>query len=238
MTNKEAKQIIEDCSFSTMVDLNLPSGLKWASCNIGANNPTETGLLFQWGRTDGYIYGDVNHKFINGFEGVPVPPSGKTYKNKDVLDLCDDAAYQISKGQFRMPTKEEIDELLEHTHHQWLKVKYANIDVRGTLFTSKKDITKKIFIPAGGLFDGAWNPDIMNVENCYYLTDEINDTGYRSGFIWSSTCFITEDVEPGTMAAYPSAYALHIQPAPGGPHDPWNIPTQIFMGASIRGVCE
>ena len=36
------------------VDLGLPSGLKWAKCNIGATSETDYGLYFQWGATEGY----------------------------------------------------------------------------------------------------------------------------------------------------------------------------------------
>ena len=45
------------------VDLGLPSGTMWATCNVGATKREDKGLLFQWGRVDGYKYGDTNHKF-------------------------------------------------------------------------------------------------------------------------------------------------------------------------------
>ena len=45
------------------VDLGLPSGTMWATCNVGATKPEDYGLLFQFGRVDGYKYGDTNHKF-------------------------------------------------------------------------------------------------------------------------------------------------------------------------------
>ena len=45
------------------VDLGLTSGTMWATCNVGADKPEDEGLLFQWGRVDGYKYGDENHKF-------------------------------------------------------------------------------------------------------------------------------------------------------------------------------
>ena len=44
------------------VDLELPSGTMWATCNVGADKIDDYGLLFQWGRTDGYKYGDKNHQ--------------------------------------------------------------------------------------------------------------------------------------------------------------------------------
>ena len=45
------------------VDLGLPSGTMWATCNVGADKPEDEGLLFQFGRVDGYRFGDANHKF-------------------------------------------------------------------------------------------------------------------------------------------------------------------------------
>ena len=45
------------------VDLGLPSKTMWATCNVGADKPEEYGLLFQFGRVDGYKYGDENHQF-------------------------------------------------------------------------------------------------------------------------------------------------------------------------------
>ena len=69
------------------VDLGLPSGTMWATCNIGADKPEDQGLLFQFGRVDGYRFGDTNHKFkLNkqnkqdiGDEFIPKTASGKLY---------------------------------------------------------------------------------------------------------------------------------------------------------------
>lgn len=52
------------------VDLGLLSGTKWATCNVGADKPEDDGLLFQFGRTDGYAYGDRNNKFSTLDENV------------------------------------------------------------------------------------------------------------------------------------------------------------------------
>ena len=67
------------------VDLGLPSGTMWATCNVGADKPEDQGLLFQFGRVDGYRFGDTNHKFkLNkqnkqetGDEFIPKTASGK-----------------------------------------------------------------------------------------------------------------------------------------------------------------
>ena len=75
------------------VDLGLKSGTMWATCNVGAFKPEDEGLLFQFGRVDGYKYGDENHKFRTieqniqntGDEYTSVTTSGKKYKTKRVI---------------------------------------------------------------------------------------------------------------------------------------------------------
>ena len=96
------------------VDLGLPSGTMWATCNVGADKPEDEGLLFQFGRVDGYKYGNSN-KFINK-NNNSTTTSGKTYKRNNILDLEDDAAYVHMGGKWRMPTKCQLKELLD-IHH-------------------------------------------------------------------------------------------------------------------------
>lgn len=129
------------------VNLDLPSGIKWATCNIGADKPEELGLLFQWGRTDGYKYDDKHHNFLTGDDYVTTSDT-KYNKKEDILKPEDDAAYQATKGKFRMPTKDEIDELLKYTDNEWTELNGVN----GRKFISKKDDSKWIFIPAAGKF--------------------------------------------------------------------------------------
>ena len=74
------------------VDLGLPSDTMWATCNVGATKPEDEGLLFQFGRVDGYKYGDKNHKFRtkeqNSQESdnkyIELKKSDKTYRKKNV----------------------------------------------------------------------------------------------------------------------------------------------------------
>lgn len=136
------------------VDLGLPSGLKWASCNIGADKPCESGLLFQFGRVDGYGYG--YDKFSR--EDIPTTTSGKTYEAGSVLDPEDDAAYYATNGKAHMPTVADIDELLAGTTNKWCQCtvldKYTHNGhiVYGRLFTSNTN-GNKIFIPAAGYYN-------------------------------------------------------------------------------------
>ena len=123
------------------VDLGLPSGTMWATCNVGASRPEDSGLLFQFGRVDGYKYGD-NNRVINNNQTTT---SGKTYKRNNVLELEDDAAYVHMGGKWRMPTKCQLKELLDNTSYN---VETIN-GVKGVLFISNIN-GHHLFIPFAG----------------------------------------------------------------------------------------
>ena len=137
------------------VDLGLPSGTMWATFNVGSNNIIDNGLLFQWGRVDGYRYDDKNNKFITpeqnkqytGNEYIPVTTSGTTYDESNTLNLEDDAANANMGGYWRMPTKDELQELLDNTTYDVITVN----GVKGMLFTSNIN-GHKLFIPFSGYF--------------------------------------------------------------------------------------
>lgn len=83
------------------VDLGLPSGLKWATCNIGASSPSAYGSYFAWGET--YTKGDYSES------------TSRTY-NRTFGDISGnvefDPARAIWGGSWRLPTKSEFEELL------------------------------------------------------------------------------------------------------------------------------
>ena len=143
------------------VDLGLPSKTMWATCNVGADKPEDQGLLFQFGRVDGYRYRDKNSQFRTNAQNledgstseyIPITSSGKTYKVNDILDLADDAAHVNMGGKWRMPTKDELKELFNNTTR---KVETIN-RVKGMLFTSKIN-NKRLFVPfAGYWYNGSF----------------------------------------------------------------------------------
>ena len=187
-----------------VVDLGLPSGLKWASCNIGANSPCDSGLLFQWGRVDGYAYGSDCGTSFEAKDGLiptnsnPPTESGKTYVEGEVLDPADDAAYVATNGKLRMPTVEEIDELLANTINQWcqctvLGEDHTSHNVYGRLFTGPNG--NKIFIPGAGYFAGNSSSGSGKFLGggsfcCVWSSSvhtDMSDTGYGLNF-YSSEC--------------------------------------------------
>ena len=145
------------------VDLGLPSGTLWATCNVGASKPSDAGLYFQWGDTVGYTAeqvgnGDGKKKFAEDYSDY----KWGTYQNFTkyivsgaTLELEDDAAHINMGGDWHMPTPEQIQELLSGTTKGWT----TQNNVKGRLFTSKKDNSKSIFIPAAG---SAWNGSVVD----------------------------------------------------------------------------
>ena len=157
------------------VDLGLPSGTRWARCNVGANSETDYGLYFAFGETNGY------NRFTNGdrtFDRRNYKFSNKSfiynftkYNNTDgkkVLDLCDDAAYIHMGGKWHIPTDEQIRELIKNTENTCV-TDYNNSGTNGRLFTSKRN-GEKLFFPACGL---------LFAEGYYGLN--------KSGNFWSSS---------------------------------------------------
>ena len=136
------------------VDLGLPSGTLWATMNVGASNPSDFGLYFQWGDVQGYTAEQVgkdkqfnwnDYKFsINGSEDEDNLTFTKYITTGATLELADDAAHFHMGGSWHMPSSEQIQELINETTSNWIKLDGVN----GRLFTSKNG--KSIFIPAAG----------------------------------------------------------------------------------------
>ena len=169
------------------VDLGLPSGLKWASCNLGASKPEEYGGYYQWGgledvtdtsiyldwsncpyHTGSYSYGDKGWtKYIPSNKSSYWSGSGKP-DNKTILDPEDDVAHVKLGGKWRMPTESEFNELRNNCQCSWVTYK----GVKGYKFTSKKSgyTDKWIFLPAAGYRRG----------DCLYFAGSYGD-------YWSSS---------------------------------------------------
>ena len=94
------------------VDLGLPSGLKWATCNVGASSPEVYGGYYAWGETEEKSsYSWSTYKWCNGSYDTMTKyctsSSYGTVDNKTTLDPQDDVAHVKWGGRWRMPTLEE-----------------------------------------------------------------------------------------------------------------------------------
>ena len=124
---KDASGIVATCTVivptvpDEYIDLGLPSGVKWATCNLGASTPEEYGDYYAWGETETKTsFTWTNYSFLNGsdYNGPYTKYVTKsTYgnvDNKTTLELQDDAAHVRLGGNWRMPTKAEVIELIEN----------------------------------------------------------------------------------------------------------------------------
>lgn len=92
------------------VDLALPSGLKWATCNVGASSPEKSGSYFAWGETK------PKDEYTSG--------NSLTY-GKEIDDIGGNVQYDAAAanwgGDWRMPTNEEMLELIDNCDWEWTK---------------------------------------------------------------------------------------------------------------------
>ena len=146
-TNSEGTSYSEVVSFTTLenpkeyeyVDLGLPSGLKWATHNIGATTAEEYGNYYAWGE----VFTKDEYTEANSLT------SGKTMN-----DISGDAQYDAAtfnwSGDWRMPTRTEMQELIDNCSWTWT----TQNGVNGCKVTSKLN-SNYIFLPAAGYRNGA-----------------------------------------------------------------------------------
>ena len=167
-------------------------GLKWATMNIGASQPSDYGLYFAWGDTQGYTaeqvgsgegkkyFGWEDYKYGNGTSSPGA--TGITKYNetdgKTILEASDDAAVANWGGSWRMPTTAEFQALGAAVNTAWTQVN----NVYGILCTDKTDSSKTLFFPAAGYCSGGsvegvghygryWSSSLSsdNRQGAYYL---------------------------------------------------------------------
>lgn len=167
------------------VDLGLASGLLWAKCNLGTTEPTELGDYYAWGETSTkkkYYSDNYKHFKIDG--GIKV----LKYNEKDgktVLDLNDDAARANIGAGYRIPTKEDWEELLEDCKWEAVTTTLSEIiDPSQTKVIARWKVTgpsgNSIVLPMTSGFRGdGWGVQPDN--DTYYTTanlypaDELSD---------------------------------------------------------------
>lgn len=141
------------------VDLGL--SVLWATCNIGANNPEEYGDYYAWGETNTKsTYTWTNYKYRSGgsdFDDISFSAYNNSTKtgtvdNQTLLNTADDIAYVKWGGKWRMPTKEECQELKDKCTWVWTNINGIN----GYKITSNINgySDASIFLPASGMTAG------------------------------------------------------------------------------------
>ena len=167
------------------VDLGLPSGTLWATCNIGAESPSEKGLFFAWGdiegHPEGYDFSWNNYKFYGGISFNPNSMYKMTkywFQNADgggdyntILDYSDDAAYMIWGHGWEMPTVLQLEELMRCCYWEFT-ANYNGTGVSGCIvYKAKSDEDR-----------GKSNIN-NNLNNTYVLSDK--HIFFSTGAYWS-----------------------------------------------------
>lgn len=164
------------------VDLGLPSGLKWATCNLGATKPEESGTYYAWGETEPkerYVWSTYKHaKAVTKADGSTDYPLTKYCSDAEMgldgftdgktrLEPADDAATVKLGAPWRMPTEAEIEELVAGC--TWTK---ETINGTPCLRATSKANGKSIVICTAGLMD-----------------DTSHDAQHITAAFWASTLY-------------------------------------------------
>lgn len=150
------------------VDLGLPSGLLWATCNVGASSPEDYGDYFAWGETST----KSKYNWSTYFDTNDGGNTFNKYNNnggKTVLNPADDAAHVNWGGSWRMPTKEEQDELRNKCTWEWT----TQNGVKGRKVTGPNG--NSLFLPAAG---GRSNSGLYSAGSDGYYWSSSLYTGY------------------------------------------------------------
>ena len=175
------------------IDLGLPSGTKWAPWNVGASKPEDYGGYYAWGETE-----------------VKDIYSWETYIHCDgTAETCHDIGTNIAGteydvahvkwgGSWRMPTEEEMNELIENCDYEWTELN----GVMGGKFTSRKN-GATIFLPAAG---GRLSTEIEDING--YWSGTIADDDYH----WSSFSIFFDPDGRHCNASYGRVYGFTVRP--------------------------
>lgn len=168
------------------VDLGLPSGTLWATCNVGASSPEDYGDYFAWGETmTKSSYDWSNYKYCNGSSSTLTKycnnSSYGSYgftDNLTTLQSSDDAATANWGSGWCMPTKTQWEELNNNT----TVTQTTQNGVKGRRFTGTNG--NSIFLPAAGFRYGTNFSGVGS--NGHYWSNSLNTD--RQSYAWGPSC--------------------------------------------------
>ena len=156
----EVVNICPDDNHPHMIDLGLPSGTKWACCNVGAEKPEDYGGYYAWGETEEKdVYHWTTYIHCDGSKNTCHD------LGSDIAGTQYDVAHVKWGGSWVMPTDEQRKELADNCRQEWTTLN----DVNGRKFTSKTN-GNCIFLPAAG----------------YRYNSGLNNNG-GNGYYWTAT---------------------------------------------------
>jgi len=174
---------------------------KWATCNVGASTKEAAGNYYAWAEVStksdyayrkykwlGYsIYDD--DVYISKYRGVYEDYAGGTNNlapdNKTTVELSDDAARKVMGGSWRMPTKAEMEELINNCTWTWTTVN----GMPGYTVKSKNN-GNSIFLPAGG-----------------YKSNTSHTGNKTNGHYWTSSLYVKNTDNPTNSKAWALSFS-------------------------------
>ena len=167
------------------IDLGLPSGTKWACCNVGASTPEGYGGYYAWGETEEkstydwstYIHCDGSANTCHDL-------------GSDIAGTQYDVAHVKWGGSWVVPSFDQITELVNNCTYTWISIN----GVRGEYFTSPSG--GSLFLPAAGirlnddLYDASWAGSYLSSTQ----NPTFSDVAYRLTFsllfmYWGTTAY-------------------------------------------------
>ena len=190
--SKFAKRTINGHEY---VDLGLPGGIKWATCNVGASNPEGFGDYYAWGETETY-YSQLNPltwkvgKENGYYESSYTQTNYNITDNKTILEAQDDVASKYFGGTWRMPTKQDWEGLIANCTWSWTNENGVN----GMRVTGKNG--NSIFLPAAGSYSGTSPGTTVGTKGCYWSSSRVQSPTDRAWSIYftSSGNTFSDDV--------------------------------------------
>ena len=154
VANEKTLPIIDGHEY---VDLGLPSGTLWATMNVGASTIFDIGLYFQWGKIIGYTTGASSPAYDNN--------KYKNASDPDELNIEDDGVFSYWGGGWRIPSKEQLEELKQYTIETSIS-NYKNSGISGRLYTSTIN-NKFLFFPNTGIYAPRNNKKMQDSHVCF-----------------------------------------------------------------------
>lgn len=204
--------IVEEVVDTKLEYVDLGLSVMWATCNVGASKPEETGNYYAWGEIKGYDEEDPDNTRFSGkktyywwdtykygdFTSISKYCIASYYGSIDgkvVLEKEDDAAYVNMGENWRMPTTEEFAELNKNCTITWIESDNTEFNgVPGLKFQSKKAgfTDKYIFLPASGYYQQSSGR--CDFHSCgYYWTSSISSQYSSQAYAYyaarSSGCY-------------------------------------------------
>ena len=167
------------------VDLGLPSGTLWATCNVGATTISDKGKFFMWGELEGNTVSGSTPGGGRQYTQAAYNALGLNAITSD-LDLAHDAAHYHMGGDWHIPTNEQIQELCDYTT---TTVGFVD-NTSGRIWINKNDDSKWIFIPYTGY---CYNSECSSV---------------NEAFCWSSSIYVSTANYAYCLRFKPSTTAL------------------------------